>query len=138
MIEPRSSTRRAEPVETVACLGSSTTASKGTHKWIAELQKRPNNRRFRFVNLGVGGDFSFNVIGRLDRAISVRPDRVMILIGTNDIWASVFPKFARLMRVWKRLPDDPSPARFADSLELISSISRAVSSESKCIPRRGI
>jgi lysophospholipase L1-like esterase len=112
--------RHAHPVETVACLGSSTTASKGTYKWIAELQKRPQNRRFRFVNMGVGGDLSFNVIGRLQRAISVRPDRVVILIGTNDILASVFPNFRRLARVWKRLPDEPSPGRFADNLELIT------------------
>lgn len=44
--------------ETVACLGSSTTASRGTYKWIDELEKRPRNSRFRFVNLGVGGDLN--------------------------------------------------------------------------------
>ncbi len=51
------------PRETVVCLGSSTTASKGTYKWIDELEKRPQNKRFRFVNLGVGGDLSFNTVG---------------------------------------------------------------------------
>lgn len=120
MIESSSPARRAEQVETVACLGSSTTASKGTYKWIAELQKRPQNRQFRFVNLGVGGDLSFNVIGRLYRAISLRPDRVVILVGANDILASVFPNFQRLTRVSKRLPDVPSRVRFADNLELIT------------------
>ena len=55
----------------VACLGSSTTASRGTYKWIDELEKRPQNSRFRFVNLGVGGDLSFNTVRHLDRVIAL-------------------------------------------------------------------
>jgi hypothetical protein len=43
-------------LDTVTCVGSSTTASKGTYRWIAELESRPQNSRFRFVNLGVGSD----------------------------------------------------------------------------------
>ena len=108
-----------DPRETVVCLGSSTTASKGTYKWIDELDKRPQNKRFRFVNLGVGGDLSFNTVGLLDRVIALQPDRVTVLIGTNDIMASVFPNFRRFVRVWKRLSDEPSPARFEENLYFI-------------------
>src|ERR1700680_2306792 len=108
--------RHAQPVETIACLGSSTTASRGTYKWIDELEKRPQNKRFRFVNLGVGGDLSFNTVGLLDRVIALQPDRVIILIGTNDIMASVFPNFRRFVRVWKRLSEAPSPAQFEENL----------------------
>jgi lysophospholipase L1-like esterase len=111
--------QHAEPLETVACLGSSTTASRGTYKWIDELEKRPQNSRFRFVNLGVGGDLSFNTVRHLDRVIDLRPDRVVVLIGTNDIMASVFPKFRRFVRVWKRLSEEPSPARFEENLSII-------------------
>lgn len=105
--------------ETVACLGSSTTASRGTYKWIDELEKRPRNGRFRFVNLGVGGDLSFNTVRRLDRVIALRPDRVIVLIGTNDIMASAFPNFRRFARVWKRLSEEPSPAWFEKNLGII-------------------
>lgn len=111
--------QHAEPVETVACLGSSTTASRGTYKWIDELKQRPQNSRFRFVNLGVGGDLSFNTIRHLDRVIDLRPDRVIVLIGTNDIMASVFPNFRRLVRALKRLSEEPSPARFEENLAII-------------------
>ena len=76
----------------MACLGSSTTASRGTYKWIDELDRRPQNSRFRFVNLGVGGDLSFNTVRLLDRVVTIRPDRVIVLVGMNDILASVFPK----------------------------------------------
>jgi lysophospholipase L1-like esterase len=113
------SLRHQQRVETVACLGSSTTASRGTYKWIDELQERPRNERFRFVNLGVGGDLSFNTVRRLDKVIDIRPGRVIVLIGTNDILASVFPNFRRFVRVWKRLSEEPSPAAFAENLNII-------------------
>jgi len=116
MTEPR---RPGLSRETVVCLGSSTTASKGTYKWIDELEKRPQNKRFRFVNLGVGGDLSFNTVGLLDRVVALQPDRVIVLIGTNDIMATVFPNFRRFVRVWKRLTDEPSPARFEENLYFI-------------------
>ena len=108
------------PIETVACVGSSTTASKGTFRWIAELESRPQNSRFRFVNLGVGGDLSFNIVRRLRRVIGTQPDRVIIMIGTNDILASVFPNFRRIIRVWKGLPAEPTVQRFKDNLALIT------------------
>ena len=106
--------------EIVACLGSSTTAAKGTYNWIDELAARPQNSRFRFVNFGVGGDLSFNIARRLDPVMRVAPDRVIILIGTNDVLASVFPNFRRFTRALKRVPEEPSPAHFKDNLELIA------------------
>jgi lysophospholipase L1-like esterase len=107
-------------LETVACVGSSTTASKGTYRWIAELESRPQNGRFRFVNFGVGGDLSFDTVRRVRRVSGLRPDRVIILIGTNDILASVFPNFRRVVRVWKGLPHEPTPQRFRENLGLIT------------------
>jgi lysophospholipase L1-like esterase len=106
-------------VEKIACLGSSTTASRGTYKWIDELEKRPQNSRFRFVNFGVGGDLSFNTVGLLDRVIAVRPRRVIVLIGTNDIMASFFPNFRRFVRIFKGLAEEPSAARFEENLNFI-------------------
>ena len=109
-----------ETPETVACLGSSTTAAKGTFNWIDELARRPQNRRLRFVNFGVGGDLSVNIAKRLDRVLRVAPDRVIVLIGTNDILATVFPNFRRFIRAWKQISEEPSPAHFKDNLELIT------------------
>lgn len=110
----------SDPSETVACVGSSTTASKGTYRWIAELESRPQNNRFRFVNLGVGGDLSFNIVKRLGRVLATQPDRAIILIGTNDILASVFPNFARIVRLRKGLPEEPTVQRFEENLEFIT------------------
>ncbi|HEY3897111.1 MAG TPA: GDSL-type esterase/lipase family protein [Chthoniobacter sp.] len=106
---------------TVACLGSSTTASKGTFNWIEELGKRPQNRRFRFVNHGVGGDLIYNALQRLPEVVADRPDAVVVLIGANDILAQVFPRLHRLYRRWKHLSENPSPAW---SRQLLQSIVR--------------
>src|SRR5246127_1158433 len=105
--------------EPAACLGSSTTAARGTYNWIDELVKRPQNSRFRFVNFGVGGDLSFNTVGVLDRVVSLRPERAIILIGPNDGLASVLPNFRRFVRVSKRISEEPSPARFEENLNFI-------------------
>jgi lysophospholipase L1-like esterase len=87
---------------------------------MAELESRPQNSRFRFVNSGVGGDLSFNIVRRLRRVTSMQPDRVIILIGANDILASVFPNFRRIVRVWKGLPAEPTVQRFEENLRLIT------------------
>ena len=60
--------------EIVACVGSSSTAARGTYDWIAELEKRPRNERFSFRNFGVGGDLLHNVVSRLDAVAAAKPD----------------------------------------------------------------
>lgn len=111
--------------ETVACLGSSTTAAKGTYRWIDELAARPKNGRFQFANFGVGGDLSCHLAARLDPVVRIAPERAIVLIGTNDVLATVFPNFRRFTRAWKRIPAEPSPAHFKDNLELITRRLRA-------------
>lgn len=106
--------------EIVACVGSSSTAARGTYDWIAELGKRPRNERFRFLNFGAGGDLSHNVVRRLDAVAATKPHRVIVLIGSNDILATVFPNFRRFARTFKRLSGEPSPELFRQNLEHIA------------------
>ena len=103
----------------VTCLGSSTTAAKGTFKWIDELERRPQNKNIRFVNLGVGGDLAYNALERLPRVIASHPDKIIILIGGNDVLATVFKNVRRFFMGWKKLPSEPSPDRFRQNLETI-------------------
>ncbi|HEX9061581.1 MAG TPA: SGNH/GDSL hydrolase family protein [Clostridia bacterium] len=103
----------------VACLGSSTTASKGTFNWIKELEKRPQNKQFNFVNLGVGGDLAYSALQRVSKVISCHPDKIIILIGANDILAQVFKNVRHFFTGWKRLPKEPSPEWFSQNLQTI-------------------
>jgi lysophospholipase L1-like esterase len=102
---------------TVACVGSSTTAGRGqAFNWVAELGQRPQNRRFQFRNLGVGGDLSFNVLERLPQVLDCRPKIIVVLVGSNDVLALASAKARRFFRVVKRLPHDPSAAWFRENL----------------------
>jgi lysophospholipase L1-like esterase len=102
---------------TIACVGSSTTAAKGTFNWITELKKRPENRAIRFLNYGVGGDLSYNALQRIPHVINARPDKVLILIGTNDILSMVFANVRSFYRRWKHLPREPSDEWLKENLQ---------------------
>ncbi|WP_161596862.1 SGNH/GDSL hydrolase family protein [Chitinophaga vietnamensis] len=104
---------------TVACLGSSTTAAKGTFNWIAALESRPRNKPFHFINFGVGGDLAYNTCQRLRQVVNSNPDYVIIIIGSNDILSIVFDNVRRLYKRWKHLPQEPSPEWFQHNLQII-------------------
>jgi lysophospholipase L1-like esterase len=105
----------------VAFLGSSSTAGKGqAFNWIAELERNPRNRRFRFYNFGVGGDLAYNALRRLPDLIACSPDKVVVWIGANDVLALVSPKVRRFFQISKRLPSAPSPAWFRENLATLA------------------
>ena len=105
--------------EVVACVGSSTAAAKGVFNWLKELEKRPQNKRFAFVNRGVGGDVAYSTLQRLPKTIAVHPDRVILIIGANDILNQVFPNVQKFLGGWKKLPEKSSPKWFRQNLEEI-------------------
>ena len=111
----------------VACLGSSSTAGQGqAFGWIDELARRPENARFTFRNLGVGGDFAYDALRRVPAVVEARPDRIVVLIGANDVLAMVFPNVKRVLGgLMKRLPREPSVAWFRESLNAIVTRLRA-------------
>jgi hypothetical protein len=111
-----SGTRKA----VVACLGSCTTAAKGSFNWIGELEKRPQNRWFCFVNLGVGGDLAYSALQRLPGVVACHPDTVIVIVGANDILSHVFENVRRFFSRWKHLPNDPSPAWYRENLRAIA------------------
>jgi lysophospholipase L1-like esterase len=111
---------QAEPT-VVACLGSSTTAGKGqAFNWVAELERRPQNQRFRFRNFGVGGDLAYNALQRLPDVFGCRPDKVVVLVGGNDVLALVSDKVRRFFRISKHLPTTPSPEWFRENLRTVA------------------
>jgi lysophospholipase L1-like esterase len=112
----QASPTQAKPT-VVACLGSSSTAGKGqAFDWISELERRPRNQRFRFLNLGVGGDLAYNALQRLPDLFASRPHKALVWVGGNDVLALVSPKARHYFRVTKRLPTEPSPEGFRENL----------------------
>jgi len=106
----------------VACLGSSSTAARGPYDWIADLEGRPQNRDFRFRRFAAGGDLAYNGAQRLPKLLVTKPDVVLIMLGGNDVIASMPQQSAyyRLMvKFAKRLPRAPSVEWFRDVMTSI-------------------
>jgi len=80
------------------------------------LTERMGKDGYRFVNRGVAGYEAYNVLMHLDQAISLKPDYIVILVGTNDVTATLSPTIARLSRLTKRLPQPHSAQFYRDNM----------------------
>src|ERR1700730_1579220 len=115
----------------VACLGSSSTAGKGKgFNLVRGLEGGARNQRFRFHNFGVGGDLAYNALQRLPDVLACCPEKVVVLVGGNDVLALVSRKVRRFFRISKHLPSEPSPEWFRENLRGIARRVKAETSAS--------
>ena len=91
-------------MHTVVCFGASLTAGTVSFDYLELLRARPSLAEFRFVNHGVNADLAWNGLQRLDKVISDRPDFVTILIGTNDVNATMSERNRIRYHEFNRLP----------------------------------
>jgi lysophospholipase L1-like esterase len=105
---------------TVAFVGSSTVAGRGqVFDVIGELRRRPENAGLTLLNFGVGGDSVSDAVGRLPRVIAAHPDKVVVIIGGNDILTTVFPNLARVLSGWNRIRQPTTEQFRANLRELV-------------------
>jgi lysophospholipase L1-like esterase len=101
----------------VVCLGASIVRGQVSFNFVKLLSQRMEKDGFRFVNAGVPGDLAYNVLGRLDAVIARQPDCVVILVGTNDVTATLMPGMAKWSRLLTRkLPQTPSAEWYRDNM----------------------
>jgi lysophospholipase L1-like esterase len=105
----------------VACLGESLTKGEVSYDWVADLQSRPQNAFVRFVNLGVGGDHSYNALRRVPQVIQCHPGKVVVLIGAGDVLCTLSPTRDRVFRIWKHLPQKHTRKWFEENIRQIVS-----------------
>jgi lysophospholipase L1-like esterase len=104
----------------VACLGESLTKGEVSYDWVSDLQSRPQNASIHFVNLGVGGDHSYNALKRVDQVVQCRPNKVVVLIGAGDAICTMSATRDRVFRIWKRLPQKHSLEWFNENIRQIA------------------
>ena len=92
----------------VVCLGASMVRGQVSYNFVNLLEQRMTEDGFQFINAGVAGDQAYNVLMRLDPVIDYQPDFVIILVGTNDVTATLSPTLARISRLTRRFPQPPS------------------------------
>jgi len=95
-------------MKTVVCFGASLTAGTVSFNYLDLLGARPSLAGFRFINHGVNGDLAWNGLERLDRVMAERPDFVTILIGTNDVNATLSEPSLTWYKAFKHLPSEPT------------------------------
>ena len=93
---------------TIVCLGDSLTRGLISASFVDQLEQRMAGQGLRFINAGVNGDLAYNVLRRLDDVIDLQPDCVILMIGTNDIVATLRRSNTIISRVSKWLPRNPS------------------------------
>jgi lysophospholipase L1-like esterase len=106
--------------QTVVCFGASLTAGSVSFDYLELLAARPALAGFRFVNHGVNGDLAWNGLQRLDKVIAEKPDAVTILIGTNDVNATLSERNRLRYHEFNHLPvTHPDLAWYEDNLRAI-------------------
>jgi lysophospholipase L1-like esterase len=80
------------------------------------LTERMGKDGYRFVNQGVAGYKAYNVLLQLDSAINLDPDYVVILVGTNDVTATLSPTIARLSRLTRKIPQLHTAEYYHDNI----------------------
>jgi len=103
-------------MKTVVCFGASLTAGTVTFNYLDLLGARPALAGFQFINHGVNGDLAWNGLQRLDRVIAERPDFVSILIGTNDVNATMSERNLARYMAFNHLPTEPTLTWFECNL----------------------
>jgi lysophospholipase L1-like esterase len=105
----------------VACLGSSTTAGKGqAYDWIGALARDMADKHIQFRNFGVGGDLAYNALQRVSEVASSRPDKVIVLVGGNDVLARVSTKARCSYRFFKGAPAEPTEEVYRENMALLT------------------
>ncbi|WP_327149646.1 SGNH/GDSL hydrolase family protein [Nocardia sp. NBC_01329] len=70
----------------VVAAGASMTRGILGADWVGALRKRDEFGGHRFVNAGVNGNTSADLLDRLETdVLDCRPDAVIVLVGTNDV-----------------------------------------------------
>jgi acyl-CoA thioesterase-1 len=67
----------------VVCVGASTVRGSVSFNWVDELAGRLRDREW--INAGVNGETSAQVLARLDEVVACRPNHVVVHVGANDV-----------------------------------------------------
>lgn len=115
----------------VVVAGASIVRGRASVDFVQLLRERFPSRTL--VNAGVNGNVAWELLQRIDQVIACRPAQVAILIGTNDVQATLTPDATRETRESKGLPEDPSIGWYGACLaEIVERLQRSGSSVALC------
>ena len=104
---PKHYLKRIKPVKdtkqnVIVLIGDSITHGTVSCDYTKILSNRLKN--FSYINAGINGDLTFNILQRIDEIVHCKPDFITILLGTNDANGSLSSKIAKGYERSKKIP----------------------------------
>ncbi|MBO0937793.1 hypothetical protein J2I47_14635 [Fibrella sp. HMF5335] len=95
--------------QVVVCAGDSITHGNTGVNYVDMLTDMFATGPWQFFNAGRNADLTYTLLDRLDDIIQLQPDVVTVLIGTNDVNATLSPWRLNEYRDIKRIAPDVTP-----------------------------
>ncbi len=107
------------PERRAACLGDSITQGDIGASYVRLVQKWAAPQAITVINAGINGDLSYTLVSRLDAVIQAQPAVVTILIGCNDVHASMSAENLQGYIKMKKIASAPSFAGYQENINTI-------------------
>ncbi|MBV9462935.1 MAG: hypothetical protein JO317_01785 [Verrucomicrobiae bacterium] len=103
----------------LVCIGDSLTRGWLSADYVAVLRRSLRGHRVHCAKFAVDGDLAYHALRRIDRIVAAQPDFVSILLGTNDVNATLSTKNALLYRWGKMLPKPASLEWYVENMRAL-------------------
>lgn len=100
----------------VVCIGDSLTHGRVSYNYVDILAVKFGSKGYKFINAGINGELAYNVLQRLDSIITCNPDFITVLIGSNDVNASLSEENTSRAVKNMNLPKAPTDNFFKENL----------------------
>lgn len=107
--QPDSSRRQANKT-VIVCAGDSITHGVVSANYVDMVETALPADQFQVFNAGINADLTYTLLRRLDTIIALQPDVVTVLIGTNDINATLGADNLKQYRSLNRISPDDLPS----------------------------
>jgi lysophospholipase L1-like esterase len=105
--------------KTVLFLGDSLTHGRVSYDYVSQIKKNPRFKDFNIINEGINSRLTNQILEILDDVEKIDPDLIFILIGTNDLKASLNEtEYKRYQSLWS-LTDPINQTSFINNLSNI-------------------
>ena len=93
----------------VVCAGDSITHGNMGANYVDMLSGTLGNQAFYFFNAGINADLTFTLLRRIDDIVACQPQYITLLIGTNDLNATMSPSLLNSYRSLHKITPDEIP-----------------------------
>lgn len=103
----------------IVFLGDSITHGRVSYDYVASIAKHPSLADYQIINEGINSRLTVQILEQLENVKQINPDIVFLLIGTNDLKATLSEEeYNRYANLWK-LKDPVTEESFVRNLTKI-------------------